>query len=132
MAGVMSTSDSKDYRLCPECGEKIIGRADKKFCSDQCRNTYNNRLNSDNTNTVRNINNILRRNRRILESLNKQSGKTMVTRETLLTNGFNFTYHTHTYKTQKGYTYHFCYEQGYLFLEDKSMYLLVASKDREA
>ena len=45
-------------RKCPECGDKIIGRVDKKFCSDQCRNTYNNRLNSDASNTVRNINNI--------------------------------------------------------------------------
>ena len=107
-------------RTCPECGEKIIGRADKKFCSDQCRNTYNNRLNSDTSNTVRNINNILRKNRRILQDL-----------DTLLTNGFNFTYHTHTYTTQKGDIYYFCYEQGYLFLEDKNLYLLVENKDKE-
>lgn len=32
---------------CPECGDKIIGRADKKFCSDACRNAYNNALNKD-------------------------------------------------------------------------------------
>ena len=85
----MSANENKSYRVCPECGDRIIGRSDKKFCSDQCRNTYNNKLNSDATNTVRNINNILRKNRRVLESLNKQSGKTMVTRETMLTNGFN-------------------------------------------
>jgi hypothetical protein len=114
---------------CPECGEKIIGRADKKFCSDQCRNTYNNRLNSDASNTVRNINNILRKNRRILQELNKQSGKTMVSKEALLTNGFNFTYHTHTYTTKKGDVYQFCYEQGYLYLEDKELYLLVENRD---
>jgi predicted nucleic acid-binding Zn ribbon protein len=125
-----STQPSKS-KICPECGDKLIGRSDKKFCSDQCRNAYNNKLNSDTTNTVRNINNILRKNRRILEDLNKQSGKTMVTKETLLTNGFNFTYHTHSYTTQKGYTYMFCYEQGYLYLEDKSRYLLVANKDKE-
>lgn len=116
-------------RKCPECGDKIIGRADKKFCSDQCRNTYNNRLNSDASNTVRNINNILRKNRRILKDFNKQSGKSMVTKETLLTNGFNFTYYTHTYTTKKGDVYHFCYEQGYLYLEDKDLYLLVENKD---
>lgn len=121
----------KNIRTCPECGEKLIGRADKKFCSDQCRNTFNNRLNSDASNTVRNINNILRKNRRILQELNKQSGKTMVSKDTLLSNGFNFTYNTHTYTTQKGYNYHFCYEQGYLFLEDKNLYLLVTSKDKE-
>jgi hypothetical protein len=67
-----------------------------------------------------------------LQELNKQSGKTMVSKETLLTNGFNFTYFTHLYKTQKGFNYHFCYEQGYLYLEDKNLYLLVANKDKEA
>ncbi len=123
--------EEKLSQKCPECGEKIIGRADKKFCSDQCRNSYNNRLNSDTSNTVRNINNILRKNRRILQDLNKQSGKTMVNKDTLLTNGFNFNYHTHTYTTKKGDNYHFCYEQGYLFLEDKSLYLLVKNKDSE-
>ncbi len=128
----MSEFEKTDYRVCPECGDKIIGRSDKKFCSDQCRNTYNNKLNSDATNTVRNINNILRKNRRVLESLNKQSGKTMVARETLLTNGFNFTYHTHTYTTKRGDVYRFCYEQGYLYLDDKNLYLLVANRDSES
>ena len=118
----------KNVKKCLECGEKIIGRADKKFCSDQCRNTYNNKLNSDASNTVRNINNILRKNRRILKEFNKQSGKTMVTKEALLINGFNFTYHTHTYTTKKGDVYQFCYEQGYLFLQDKELYLLVENK----
>lgn len=123
--------EKSDTRNCPECGDKIIGRSDKKFCSDQCRNTFNNKLNSDVSNTVRNINNILRKNRRILQSLTKQSGKTMVSKDILLSKGFNFTYHTHTYITKKGVNYHFCYEHGYLFLKDKNLYLLVTSKDRE-
>lgn len=128
----MSATNSTILKVCPECGDKLIGRVDKKFCSDQCRNTYNNRLNSDSSNTVRNINNTLRKNRRILEELNKQSGKTMVSKDTLLSNGYNFTYHTHTYTTKRGDTYHFCYEQGFLFLEDKNLYLLVTSKDKES
>ena len=57
-------------KQCPECGEKIIGRTDKKFCSDGCRNTYNNRMNKDQKNLMRNINNRLRKNWRILEQLN--------------------------------------------------------------
>jgi hypothetical protein len=118
-------------KSCPECGDKIIGRADKKFCSDQCRNAYNNRLNSDATNTVRNINNILRKNRRVLQELTKQSGKTMVSKDTLLLKGFNFTYGTHSYTTKKGDVYQFCYEFGYLYLEDKQLYLLVTNKEKE-
>ena len=50
---------------CPECGDKIIGRIDKKFCSDGCRNAYNNRINKDSKNLIRNTNNRLRKNYRI-------------------------------------------------------------------
>jgi predicted nucleic acid-binding Zn ribbon protein len=46
---------------CPECGEKIIGRIDKIFCSDQCRNTYNNRQNRASTNLIRKINSKLQK-----------------------------------------------------------------------
>ena len=63
-------------KKCPECGEKIIGREDKKFCSDYCRNAFNNRLNKDSKNLIRNINNRLRKNYRILESFSLQDGKT--------------------------------------------------------
>jgi hypothetical protein len=42
----------------------------------------------------------------------------------LLEKGFDFTYYTHTYKTQKGVVYFFCYEYGYLPLE-KDFYFLV-------
>jgi predicted nucleic acid-binding Zn ribbon protein len=118
-------------RKCPNCGDNLLGRIDKKFCSDQCRNTFNNRQKSDSTNMMRNINNILRKNRSILRGLNKQSGKTMVSREAMLTKGFNFNYLTHTYTTQKGFEYRFCYEQGYLFLQEKNLYLLVEQKEKE-
>jgi hypothetical protein len=34
--------------------------------------------------------------------------------------GFDFRYFTNLYRTQKGNTYHFCYDYGYLLLpEDK-------------
>ncbi|MBO7563018.1 MAG: DUF2116 family Zn-ribbon domain-containing protein [Bacteroidales bacterium] len=31
-------------RKCPTCGRDVIGRADKRFCSDECRIFYNNAL----------------------------------------------------------------------------------------
>lgn len=113
-------------KVCMECGEKIKGRADKKFCSDQCRISYNNKLNSDDTNYVRNVNNILRKNRRILMTLNT-TGKTKVSRDKLNEKGFDFTYFTSLYKTKEGGIYHYCYEQGYLEL-DHNYYLLVVKK----
>jgi hypothetical protein len=112
---------------CLECGESFKGRADKKFCSDQCRNTYNNNLNSDANNYVRNINNVLRRNRRILLDLNKE-GKTKIHRDKLVKAGFNFNFYTHITTTRPGSDYHFCYEEGYLKLEG-DYYLLVRRKE---
>ncbi len=95
-----------EKKKCPECGELILGRADKKFCSDMCRNSYNNRQNSDSTNFMRTVNNILRKNRRILEELNP-NGKTSVHRDKLSEKGFNFSYFTSIYTTKKGQVYYF-------------------------
>ena len=63
-------------KTCLECGDKIIGREDKKFCSDGCRNAYNNKMNKDQNNLMRNINNKLRKNYRIcVNSTQKKKGK---------------------------------------------------------
>lgn len=114
-------------RACPECGEPIKGRADKKFCSDLCRNSYNNKLNADTTNYVRNVNNILRRNRRIMEELNPQ-GKISVPKSKLSAKGFDFGFFTNTYKNKDGEMYYFCYEYGYLPIKN-DYYLLVKRKE---
>ncbi|WP_034260191.1 hypothetical protein [Altibacter lentus] len=113
-------------RTCPECGTKIIGRADKKFCSDACRNAHNNSLNKDSKNLVRTINNRLRKNYRILEKLNSKD-KTKVTKERLLRVGFSFDYFTSIYTTKTGSVYYYLYDQGYLAL-DNDYYLLVKNE----
>ena len=80
-------------KVCLECGEKIVGREDKKFCSDGCRNAYNNKINKDSTNYMRNINNKLRKNYRILLDLNAE-GKSKTTKTKLLSKGFDFDFFT--------------------------------------
>mgnify|MGYP002475738728 CR=1 FL=1 len=102
---------------CLSCGKPLSGRIDKKYCSDYCRSTYNNRLNSDATKLVRNINNRLKKNYRILKSINTDQ-KTTTTRSKLLEKGFNFTYFTSLYTTKSGKVYYFVYDQGYLPLND--------------
>ena len=106
-----------------ECGVKLIGRADKKFCSDGCRNSYNNSLNKDGKNLLRNVNNRLRKNYRILEALNTKD-KTKVKKETLLKHGFNFKFFTSQYVTKAGTVYNYVYDQGYLQLESPDWFLL--------
>lgn len=118
-----------DAKTCLSCGAAIKGRADKKFCDDQCRNTYNNSLNSDNTNYIRNVNNVLRKNRRILEELNTDpSGKTKIPKTKLLQKGFQFDYLTNILNTKAGKTYYFCYEHGYLPIENDWLMLVIRSE----
>lgn len=112
---------------CLECGEKLMGRIDKKFCNDQCRNNYNNKINRDSTNYVRQVNRILKKNRRIMETLNPD-GKAKVTKKQMERKGFNFKYFTNIYRTKEGKIYYFCYEYGYLLL-DKGYVALVRNKD---
>lgn len=113
-------------RGCKECGDKLTGRADQKFCSDYCRNAYNNRINSDTKNLIRNTNNQLRKNYRILESL-EPDPTTKTTREKLLTKGFDFNLITSIYTTKKGQTYFFVYDYGYLPLKED--YFAVVKKN---
>ncbi len=112
-------------KICMACSKPVKGRSDKKFCDDYCRNVYNNELKSDANNYIRNINNGLRKNRRILEEClpaGEEMAKT--TKEKLLQKGFQFKYLTHTYTNKKGNVYYFCYDYGYLPLEN-DWYLVV-------
>jgi len=119
-------------KTCMTCGKTLRGRSDKKFCDDYCRNNYNNQLKAGDNNYVRNINNTLRKNRRILHGLlsgNEEAAKT--TKDNLIREGFRFKYMTHTYTNKKGNTYFFCYDYGYMPLE-QDWYLVVRKKEAPA
>lgn len=100
-------------RQCLECGSPFRGRLDKKFCSDSCRVAHHNRLNADENRYVRRVNNILRKNRRILMKMSA-SGKHRVRYENLRSHGFDFNHFTSTYRRRDGNRYYYCYEHGYL------------------
>ncbi|MBS1737904.1 MAG: hypothetical protein JSS98_15075, partial [Bacteroidetes bacterium] len=81
----------KEEKRCLACDKPLKGRSDKKFCDDYCRSAYNNELKSVINNQMRNINNALGKNRRILEELlpeNEETAKT--TKEKLVQKGFLF------------------------------------------
>ena len=118
-------------RLCATCNKTLRGRTDKKFCDDFCRNTFNNQLRSTHNNVIRNINNALRKNRRILEEMLQEKDCFIKTKmEKLLYKGFQQQYVTHTYTNQKGKTYYFCYDYGYMPLDNSSL-LIVKHKAEE-
>lgn len=118
-------------KKCMACDKLLHGRADKKFCNDYCRNIYNNQIKSTSNPIIRNINNILLKNRRILESVLGEEEMAKALKEKLVQQGFQFKYLTHTYTNKKGNIYFFCYDHGYLPLENE-WYLIVKRKAEAA
>lgn len=109
---------------CLNCNEPIRGRSDKKYCSTECRNEYNNARYKNEQKEVLNINKILLKNRKILMRLNPE-GKIVISSELLLKSGFDLDYFTNIYITKTGREYRFCYDYGYHYDSKKDSYLLV-------
>ncbi len=114
-------------RSCLYCGHRVIGRIDKKFCSDSCRNTFNNELNQDLNNLMRTTHNQLRKNYRILRHIHLNSTPKKKSLHLLINKDFNFDLFTSTYKNKQGKTYYFIYDIGYLKL-DQTSFIVVQKK----
>ena len=125
----MPTINLKE-KQCLFCKKPLKGRSDKKFYDDYCRNNYNNATKGTSVNLIRNINNALRKNRKILYDLLKEHEETSrIHRHNLQSAGFQFRYITSQYQTRKGQTYFFCYDYGYLPLEN-DWFLIVKEKQK--
>ncbi len=109
---------------CLQCGKSVYGRSDKKFCSADCRNEFNNLRYKEEKKAVIEINRILMRNRKILKQLNPE-GKMVISSDLLLKSGFDLEYYTNSYTTKSGREYRYCYDYGYYYDEEKDSYLLV-------
>ena len=86
-----------DTRACLTCETMLRGRIDKKFCDDYCRSAYNNQQYQTDRGLgfIRKVNNVLRKNRKILEELAPASADTYtVSKARLVKKGFNFNYLT--------------------------------------
>ena len=91
-----------------------------------CRNAFNNKANTVSADVVKHVNTILRKNRKIMEALLPEE-TAKVSQQKLIDKGFNFNYHTTITTTKTGKNYVFCYEYGYLPIEN-NYYLLVKRK----
>jgi len=120
----------KETRTCRLCEKTLKGRSDKKFCDDYCRAAYNNELKSAVNNYIRKVNHALSKNRRILEGLIPGGAPTAKTnRDKLIEQGFQFKYHTCQYAARNGNTYFYCYEYGYLPLENNWFLIVKRQED---
>jgi len=118
-----------EKRYCHSCVQVLYGRLDKKFCDDGCRNNFNNLQNSIQNKEIRIINRVLKRNRAILLAILSLGKKpTIVGKEYLLLEGFNFRYRTHQGVGSDGQSYQICYDVGLVSLNNWD-YQIVHEKD---
>lgn len=111
-------------KACFECSEPLAGREDKKFCSDGCRNSFNNRINKPQNRLMRKINSQLRRNYRILANVSERFPDGKIPRENLIDQGFDFRFFTGIIETRDGDTYYCLYDRGYKRLKNGRLKIL--------
>ena len=123
---------SAQKKACLACDKPLKGRIDKKFCDDYCRNNFNNqqKAKGSHSSLVRNINNALLKNRKILEAILPDTEETAkANKDKMMRLGFQFKYHTHQYTAKNGNNYFYCYEYGYLPLENN--WFLIVKRNEE-
>ncbi|MBI1306501.1 MAG: hypothetical protein GC181_07800 [Bacteroidetes bacterium] len=114
-------------KTCNTCGRDLKGRADKKFCNYQCRNRFHNHRSYGTIAMIRDINNRLRQNHRILISY-LDSSKNLVRKRELQNSGFDFSYYTKKLTVDDGQPCYFCYDVGY-FPHENDYFALIARDD---
>jgi predicted nucleic acid-binding Zn ribbon protein len=119
-----------EKRTCLSCGGILIGRSDKRYCSDQCRFIANYKVKQKTQKSILDTNRILRKNRSILHSLCPH-GKTIVRKEVLESLGYNINFFTSLFITAEKQVYYLCYDYGWLPIIErgKEKALIVGRQD---
>lgn len=99
-------------RNCKRCGERFVGRSDKIFCCDSCRNDYHNSLRRERNKGMNRVNGILSRNREIIRSLLSKGIGSINARELSML-AFDFDHFTSVDKRILGRTCYHIYEYYY-------------------
>lgn len=108
---------------CLFCGEVLIGRSDKKYCDDNCRNNHHYQLRKDDNAIIKSVNACLIKNREILRSLAANT-RTMVVKKELVDANFNFNVMTSIYRTRKGTEYMVLYDYAYRIVNEHEVLIL--------
>ena len=113
-------------KKCKNCKKEFEPyRWDKKYCSEKCKNTYNNRNKSKAYHLTKPINDILWKNRMILRSFIRN--KTVYIKQ-LKRAGYNFNYFTHEYKRGENVRIFFCYDFGFQQLNSNTLKIIYHGK----
>ena len=110
---------------CKICKKEVEGRADKKFCSIECKNYYHIHLRFATKKAAIRINEYLKRNHGILlELIGKNKTQVKVYRNVLEDKKFRFKYHTHTYTNSKGKIFYYIYDLAWMEFSDDEVLIV--------
>lgn len=117
---------------CLYCGTVLVGRSDKKFCDDSCRNNYHYRKKDEDADAsmIKKVNAALLSNREILKSI-CAGQKKVVKRKVLDDRRFDYELMTALYRTRTGTEYRVIYDYAYKILDDDDVQLLRFVKPSE-
>ena len=98
--------------FCIECGARLTGRSDKKFCNDYCRASWHNRIYREHLSTHSPVTRILRQNYNALARL-LRAGRRRAGRRHLAQLQFNPAYCTSLRRDPFGRRIYSCYSYSY-------------------
>lgn len=105
---------------CPICNGPLIGRSDKKYCSDQCRYLANNKHKIQSEKPILDINKVLRKNRSILKKL-CPVGKAVIRKEVLDSMGYDMKIFSSLFVTSSKEVYYICYDYAFTPLMENNV-----------
>ncbi len=109
-------------RRCLLCKKVVVGRSDKKFCSVRCKNTSYAKRRAQNRDATAYTDQILHRNRAILQALLGTNGrKKKIARMHLDRQKFNYDYLTGFHVNTQGKTIHHVYEFSWAIFSDQEV-----------
>jgi len=106
---------------CQHCQEPLVGRSDKKFCDDACRNAYNNRKSGESAHIFRPLISRLKANYRALQKI--QARSTVASLRELELLGFQPQYCTQSFQDPSGTTL-YCFNIGYRITPDQQLQIV--------
>ena len=109
---------------CLECGEPILGRSDKKFCSTACKNAFYNAKKKETLDIAVEIDGYLHRNRTILKQIMGASKKEIFDRLVLVRAGFQFDYMTNIYINKENKMSRMVYDYGWMDFSDQKVLIV--------
>jgi len=123
----LNSPDPEHERFCSVCDKPLYGRADQRYCNDQCRNQANRQRYKKEKwhepDYIARINQILKRNHQIIERMLLQEKPRTVSRSLLIEYGFDFRFFTSKLDTATA-TYYFCYAYGWRALDSGKILLV--------